>query len=147
MGIGLAIAAFGAITSASGARKEGKRQAARGREQKIFDEIAAGQTIAVGQRRALEEKRQAKLMASRAVAVAAAGGISQDIDNLIADIEGEGVYRASIAMYEAETEAERLKFSGLMAERTGRDLESAARKRSLGIILTGAGSLYRGTRG
>ncbi len=136
----LKVAGYG--ISALDERKKGKRQAARGREQKIFDEIAAGQTIAVGQRRALEERRQAKLIASRAIAVAAAGGASQDIDNLIADIEGEGVYRASIAMYEAESEAEKLRFSGLMAERTGRDLQKASSKRALGLVFSGAGSIY-----
>ena len=146
MGFGLGLMVVGTLMGASGERKAGRRAAQRGREQKAFDEVYAGQVIAIGQRAALEQTRQAKLMASRAIAVAAAGGASQDIDHLIADIEGEGVYRASLAMYEAETEAERIKFQGLMAERTGRDLQSASNKRALATLISGAGSLYAGSR-
>ena len=140
MSIKLAGVALGYI----GSRKTGKQAARRGREQRLYNEIAAGQTIAVGQRKALEEIRQGKLLASRLVAVAAAGGAPQDIDHLLADIEGEGIYRASIAMYEAESESERLKFEGLMAEKTGKELQSAAKMKGLATVISGAGSLYKG---
>lgn len=137
MAAGLALVGIGTVLSAGGQLKAGKRAGKRGRIQKAVNEVAAGQKVAVGQRTALEQKRQAELMASRAVAVAAAGGASQDIDNLIADIHGEGLYRANVAMYEAETEAENLKFEGLMAEQTGREREKASQIGALATVISG----------
>ena len=146
MSIGLALAAVGAVSDYSGNKKAGKREAARGREQKIYDDIAAGQAIAIGQRRGLEATRQSKLLASRAIAVAAAGGASQDIDHLITDIEGEGIYRSSLAMFEAETQAEKLRFHGEQAEKTGRDRQRNYNNRATVSLLQGGSSLYQGTR-
>lgn len=139
-----ALAIGGAVLDYSGKRSQGKRNAAAGRRQAAFDKIAAGQRIAIGQHEALEETRQAELVASRAVAVAAAGGASQDITNLLADIDGEGVYRASLAMHEAETEAEKIKFYGAQAEQTGRDKQKAYNNAGIGSLLSGARSAMKG---
>lgn len=136
MGGGTAISTIGQLRGGRAARNRGKRQ-------KFLNELAAGQVIAVGQRKALEEKRQAKLMASRALAISAAGGAAQDMDNIIADIHGEGVYRANVAMYEAETEAENLRLEGLMAEETGKELEEASQIQALGTVLSGGGMMMR----
>ena len=133
---------IGTLTALSGSRGKARKLAARGKEVRLYKEIAAGQVVAVGQRRALEEKRQAKLLASRAVAVAAAGGASQDIDHLLADIEGEGFYRASIAMYEAESESERLKFEGLQAEKYGVEQASATRTKGIATALNIGASMF-----
>ena len=139
MGVPL-IVAGGAIQT-YGLLKAGSRAEKRGKAQKLLYDIAAGQTVAAGQRAALEERRQGQLMASRALAIAAAGGAAQDVDNLIADINGEGVYRANVAMYEAETEAEKLKFEGLLAEQTGKEQKRASRIGALGTVLSTAGTI------
>src|SRR3990167_1798671 len=60
---------------------------------------AAGQERASSQRSAIEERRRASLIASRALALAGAGGggvSDPGVANLLADIEGEGAYRAAV---------------------------------------------------
>lgn len=130
------------MVQADAALKEGSELYRQGVIQKSLNEVASTQAVAVGQQQALEEKRQAEIMASRAVAVGAAGGSIQDIDHLIADIHGEGMYRASLAMYEAETQAEQLRYQGEMAERTGRKQKSASRLKAAGSLMSGFGSAY-----
>ena len=130
----------GTVMSYSDQKAQGRELATQGAVQKALNEVAAGQAKAIGQMGAREETRKAEIMASRAVAVAAAGGASEDINHLIADIKGEGAYRASLAMYEAETEAENLRYQGLMAEQTGRKQEKAAGRRAFGTLIQGAGS-------
>jgi hypothetical protein len=138
-GLGTALSMGASFVDASGKRKEGKEAKKRGEEQEMYNQIAAGQVVARGQRTALEEIRQAQIVASRAVAVAAAGGYSEDIDHLLADIEGEGVYAASLAMWEAETEAERMRFSGEQARKQGEDIYDASKRSAFGSILAGFG--------
>ncbi len=139
--IGLAIA--GGVSSYLGSKSAGKRAAAAGRRQAAFDKIAAGQRVAIGQRVALEETRQAEIKASRAVAVAAAGGYTTgDIGNLIADIEGEGVYNASIAMFEAERDAEKIRFAGEQALQTGLDQEKAYKNQGIATLLNTGSSIF-----
>ena len=136
------IAAGGSLLSADAQAKEGRRHATQGVIQQAYNEVAATQATASGQRRDLEERRQAQLAASRAIAVGAAGGSQDDIDNIIANIQGEGEYRASLSMYEAEAEADRLRFSGESAAKSGREKSKAGRNKSLATVLQGAGSLY-----
>jgi len=133
---------MGASKEQKGYKDTGKRAKARGVEQAVYNEVAATQVIAVGQKAAFEETRQAELMASRAIAVAAAGGIAQDIDHLIADIYGEGAYAASLALHAAETEAERLKFEGKQAEQYGIDQEKTYRDMGKAALLKGLGSAF-----
>jgi hypothetical protein len=138
----LAVMAVGTVLSASEEQQAGYRSMRQGKVQKALNEVAATQEVAVGQRRSLEAKRQADLVASRALAVASAGGAAQDIDNLIADITNEGSYEASVAMYEAETQAETLKREGRKAEMYGEDVQAASQKRALSTVLSGASKAY-----
>ena len=117
----------GSKAIADSARATGTAAFDRGVEQKMRDDMSAGQVVALGKNAAAEEIRQAKIVASRAVAVAAAGGYSQDIDYIIADIDGEGAYRAGVALYEAETQAEQLRFAGNQALQQGRDIREQQR--------------------
>ncbi len=130
----------GTLLSVAGQAKAGERSLVRGKTQKALNEVAAGQVIAIGQRSALEEKRRTEIIASRALAVASAGGAAQDIDRLIADISGEGLYRANLAMYEAETESERLKYEGVLAEQIGQDEFRAGGTQQLATVLSGGGA-------
>lgn len=87
-------------------------------EAKMLEE-RAGQEIAVAQRLALEENRKAELVASRAIAVAAAsgGGASDStVVNLVARLKGEGAYRAAAQLYEGESRARLMKI-GATAKR------------------------------
>lgn len=127
----------GTALNAVGQAEQAKQALYRGYIQKALNEVAAGQVVAIGQRRALEEKRQAELMAKRALAIGAAGGHAADMTRLIADINGEGAYRAGVALYEAETEAERLKLEGKMAAEYGAQVHGAGQTRQLATVLTG----------
>ena len=125
--VGVGLSLMGANKEARGHEKTGRRAKEKGREQKVFNYSTAQQVMASGQAAYLEEIRQSELMASRAVAVAAAGGSVSDVDNLIADIHGEGVYRASLALRDYEMEAESLRFSGDQAAEYGADQEESYR--------------------
>ena len=130
---------------AAAAEAERARQAlARGKEQNEYNKMAAKAAEASGQLQSFDIKRQAKLMASRAVAVAAAGGYAGDIDNLIADIDGEANYKSSIALYEAGDFAEGLRFEGAQAEKYGAADSRAASQRSSAYKLEGQASLLAG---
>jgi hypothetical protein len=139
-GVGTGLSIGASLLDSYGKRKEGKEARKRGREQRIYNEVAATQVVARGQHTAMEEIRQARLVASRAIAVAAAGGYSEDIDHLLADIEGEGIYAASLATWEAETEAERMRFSGEQARKQGEDIYKSAKRSAFGSILGGFGT-------
>jgi len=143
-----ALSVFSAATSFLGSSKSSKaakraaaRSLARGKEQNTYNKMAAKTVEVSGQISAMEQRRQAKLVASRAVAVAAAGGHVDDISNLLADIDGEGAYRASVALYEAGSEAERLRHEGRIAEQYGVDQAQAYRSKAKATTLSGYGSL------
>lgn len=137
----IGLIAGGTILQAGAQQQEGYALASRGKVQKALNEVAATQVIATGQRKALDEKRQAELMASRAIAVAAAGGATQDIDHLLADISSEGIYRANVAMYEAETESETLKYEGMLAEEAGKEAQRASELGVYSTILSGGSKM------
>ena len=134
-GIGIA-AGIGIVTSVMGmagskksssAQKKQARELARlqkkkGKQQKDFNYEAAKEIIAIGRMNVDEEERQTKIIASRATAVAAAGGSIMDVGHLIADLHGEGAYRARVIMYEARRAERKLKFAGDQAEEFGLSL-------------------------
>ena len=148
MGISLGLKVFstvlglaGASADASALKRAGRESKARGVEQNAYNKMAAKTVEASGQISAFDIKRQTKLMASRAVAVAAAGGYSDDITNLLADIDGEGAYRESVALYESGSEAERLRHEGRIAEEYGVAQAQSYRSRATATTLSGYGSL------
>lgn len=97
----------------------------------------AGLERAMSQREAMEERRQARLLNSRALAVAAASGGGTDdptVVNLMADIEGEGEYRALSSLYSGETSAR-----GMEAEAKARRKE--AKNAKIAGFIDGASSI------
>lgn len=127
-----------------GQYRQAKMAALMGRYRKKYAEKAAKETIATGQRAMLEERRNAELLASRAIAVAAAGGRSgdQSAQKIVTDIQGEGAYREAVAMYEAEEAAKKLKFEGAAAEFSGEQEARGGRLGMLATALSGGGSMY-----
>lgn len=114
--------AGGSVIGALGAYRSGKLSRSLGRMRYQASKVAAVQTRASAQRAALEESRQAELKASRAVAVAAAGGGGVDdptVINILEDIEAEGAYRSAVAMYEGESLARQQLYEGKLAEIQG----------------------------
>lgn len=136
--------AVGTALDLYGQYKQSKMAAVMGRMRQKYADQAAQQTLASGQRAMLEERRNAELMASRAIAVAAAGGRSgdQSAQKIVTDIRGEGAYRAAVAMYDAEEQAKKLKFEGAMAAYSGEQGAKAGRMNMLATALTGGAGLY-----
>jgi hypothetical protein len=109
------LAAASSLTEAYGLREQGRVARIQAGRQKLYAEFAmwnaertGALVVAASQRQAAEERRQADLVASRALAVAAAsgGGVSDPtVVNIIARTRGEGVYRANVALYEGAERA------------------------------------------
>ena len=138
--VGIGLSVLGGISGSNAKKKAGRLAKARGKDQNRFLKIAAKQTEASGQISAREEKRQGELIASRAVAVAAAGGHSDDITGLLEDIYGEANYRKAIALSEASRKAEEQRFEGEQAEKYGADTNLAAKATAKNTLLAGFGS-------
>lgn len=137
-----ALAIGGAALKAGGTIFSSRSQAKSLKSEAAQLDVQAGQTQASSQRDAIEQRRQARLVQSRALAVAAASGGGADdpgVVNIISDIAGEGEYRAMTALYNGDTEA-----AGLRGQATARRKE-AKNVKTAGLInaastLVGAGS-------
>ena len=142
----------GSMTAGWGARREGKAAKAAAEFQATQLRQGAGQAIAASQRASEEERRKARLFASRALAVAAAsGGGASDptVVDIIADLKGEGAYRAMLALYGGEERARTMElaadakvYEGELAQRAGRDKQFAYSLAGMGSLAKGAGSLF-----
>lgn len=112
-------------------------------------EQQAQEEQAVAQRKAHENLRKSRLMQSRALAIAASSGggaMDPTVVKIIADLAGEGSYRAGMDLYEGESRARSLKM-GAQARRlegqaglvSGRETASAYRFAAGSTLLTGVG--------
>lgn len=141
--IGLALAggalkAGGTIIGAKGEAKELRRQATQ-------LDIKAGQERASAQRDAIEQHRQATLVTSRALAVAAASGAGADdptVVNIMSRIEGEGEYRALTSLFSGETDARALEAEAAARRREAKNTKKAAKLSALGTIIGSASDVY-----
>lgn len=111
-------------------------------------QINAGQAQAASQYAAADVDRRTKLLASRALAVAASsGGGASDptVVNAIAGIASEGAYRRAVAIYQGDDAARRLEMQAESTEYEAKN-RSAAEKRAAYSGFLGAGtSLLKGT--
>ncbi len=132
------------VASAAGSIMSGNAEASASRFQARQMNQQADQERAASQRVALEQRRQAGLAISRANAVGAASGAGgTDIENIEADLAGEGEYNALSALYQGEERAR-----GLQMGAGARLYEGANAKRAglMGAgtgILKGAGDIYK----
>ena len=133
------------------------KQAAQAQKQQADFQAAqmaqqAGQEQAAAQRKAADQTRQANMLASRAIAVAGAGGggvTDPTVANLIADIQGEGAYRKGVSIYQGEENARQLKmgasaktYEGDIALQRGEQQASAYRTKAFAGAAMGASSIY-----
>jgi len=153
-----ALAAAGAVLQMADARDQGdkaEKLGRMGREQKEFEarqlDQQAGQVFAASQRDMLDERKRTELIASRALAIAAAGGGAADVSavNIIADIRGEGAYREALAIYKGEEEAQRLREAARLTRKEGKTIEKggldqkrAYNTQAISYGVKGAGSMY-----
>lgn len=123
--------------------KAKKREAQRIADQK---EREAKQAEAEAQREFIEEKRKAKFMESRAIAVAAASGAggAEDptVSKLLSDIEGEGEYRALSSLYGGYTDAKLARAQAGAVINEGRAARRAANLSAATTILGAGADFY-----
>jgi hypothetical protein len=111
-------------------------------------EQQAGQVVAASQRDAREERRKADLVASRALALAAAsGGGASDptVVRIIAGIAGEGSYRASVSLYRGEDQARRLRMGAKARRYEGAAAEDIGLREEAGHEIAGTAALFSGS--
>ena len=116
--------AQGSSAAAKGAKAAGRRTAAAKQFEAQQLRINAGQQIAAGQAAAFEQERQARLVASRQIAVAAASGAGASdptVNTMIARTAKEGSYRAAVALYQGEDAARQMRMAA-----AGKDYEAQA---------------------
>lgn len=146
-GAGTALQVFGLFEQGKSARLAGERA-------RLAAEFTAWQAeqqgklaIAIAQRRALEERRQGDVRASRALAVAAASGGSVNdptIINLLSRTQGEAVYAAQVALYEGEAQARELRLQGAAARVGGAQAVVEGIRSQSGYQLAAVGAGFRG---
>jgi hypothetical protein len=137
------------VAGAMSAAQAQKRQAQQAQQLKEYEaaqmEQNAGQELAAGQRRAMEERRRATMLASRALAVGAAsgGGTSGSVEEIISDIAGEGAYRAGLEIFGSEDRARRLRMGAEGARYEGDSIASYGRSQATASSLSAVGALGR----
>lgn len=137
-GAGLGYSVVGGMSSRRAAR-------AQARLERAVSRVQAQQVRASGQRAAFEEDRQARLVRSRALALAAASGASasdKGATDILAGIEAEGAYRAAVRLYDAENEARIIEMTGRSRARAADDQATAFGIGAGADLLTGVGSMY-----
>lgn len=115
-------------------------------------DVNAGQAQAEGQVAAINQDRNTSLTLSRARAVAAAsGGGASDptVINLMAQIAGEGEYRANVARYQGDTQARSmreqasaLRYGGDMAVADAQTANQGAQLKGVTSLISGAANVY-----
>lgn len=108
---------------------------------------AAGQAQAASQVEAQDVQRRADLVASRALAVAAAsGGGASDptVVNTIAGIAQEGAYRKAVALYKGDEEARKLTMQAEASQYEAANKAYGERLTALGGFIGAGTSLAKG---
>ena len=140
----------GSIMQMMAAREAGRMARIQGERARVAAEFAAwqaerqaGVAIAISQRQAAEERRQATLVASRALAVSASSGAGVSdptMVRIIANARGEGAYRANVALYEGEAKARALRLDAVAGRVSGWEAQAEGAARDMGAALAGAGA-------
>ena len=157
--VGVAVAVAGTALqyssqkkAASAERKAAERKQYAANIEAAHMEQQAVLSVASAQRQMLAERKNARLVESRAQAVAAASGAGaadNTVVNIISDIAAEGAHRSSLALYDGLERARQLNI-GAAVRREGGDIQAeygmAAAKAheigAVGTLFSGAGSLY-----
>ena len=139
-------AAGRAEQEAAVARAQGlEHQAAQGRQ-------IAGQERATAQRAAMEQRRQGRLLSSRALARAAASGAGAGdptVELILGDIGAEGEFRAKSELFIGEerargfeTQADLLIFESEQERRGGRTARKASERQAFTQLLGGGAKIF-----
>lgn len=139
--IGPALSVGGTLISAQGQQQAGKTAAAQGSAAAANERVAAeyearqadylaGQALATSQLEAREQRKAAALLASKALARAAASGAGASdpsVVDILSDLYAEGAYRSALALYEGQEQARSYGVAA-QARRLGGSSAAAARQ-------------------
>jgi len=128
------------------ARIRGEMQMAAYQFEAWEAERRAGEAIAISQRQSAEERRQANLVASRALAVAAASGAGVSdptMVRVIANARGEGAVRAATALYEGQARARAMRADAALDRLQGAEALFSGAATQQGYALSQLGALSR----
>jgi len=151
-GLGAGMEFAGNNQAAANSRTVAARQAAALQFKQQQELVNAGQAVAAGQMSAAEQRRQGRLIQSRAQALAAASGggaVDPTVVNIIGNNAGEIALRASIALYQGEEKARMLRmqaaadgYNASMVLEAGENKAQAYEMAGKSAIFKGAGSLF-----
>jgi hypothetical protein len=126
--------------------QQGQVDAANARLQAAQDDRDANSALAESQANASQERRRAKFLRSRAMAVAGKSGAggAQDptVANILNDLDTEGEMRALNALYEGENLAEGLRSGAQAKRRMGKASQAAGTMAGVGSLAEGGYSFY-----
>lgn len=143
--IPLALMAGSTLLSAGGTIAGANAQAGQLRSEATQLDAMAGTDRASSQRTAAEQKRQARIIQSRALAVAAAsGGGASDptVINILSRLEGEGEYRSLVALYEGEESARSKEAQAIARRKEAKNVKRAGYISAASTVLSGASTMY-----
>lgn len=126
--------------------EQGKQQAAQQQLLAISREKAANASAAESQRVAIQERRKARNLMSRARAVAAASGAGASdptVNTIMADIETQGEVNALNALYSGDVEAQGLRSGAAIARNEGRAYRTAGQLAGASTALDGTATFWR----
>ena len=141
---GTIMSAIGSLVSAGTARRVGNAQATEANYAASQLEQNANNVVAAGQRSAAGEALKAKILASRALAVAAASGgdaSSPGVEHVIADIAGRGAYNAGVALYDAEDKARQMLMGAESTRYGGQVMKAGGASKAAAYLFGGAGNM------
>lgn len=138
--LGPAMSIAGTVTQAQAQRQAGTNAMAMAEAQAQNAQVAAnfeaqqydylaGQELAAGQAEAYQQRKQAALVASTALANAAASGATASDPTtvkVISDIYAQGAYQSALAMYEGEEQARRYQIDAITKRVSGQSQANAA---------------------
>lgn len=112
----------GTLVSAQGMRLQGEQAKVAANINAQQADKQGGQAMASAQRGAMEEARRSRILQSRALAIAAAGGGSASdptAQKIIGDIAGAGAYQSMVSLYEGESKARAFHDKATVASASG----------------------------
>jgi len=144
---GTGLDVFGRVFGSLASLDEGQQARAAADYRAAQMRINAGQAQAASQREALSADEQAKRIASRALAVAAAsGGGASDptVVHLIAGIAAEGSYRQALALYQGDERARAMNMQADATQYEGELAENAGMRNAIGGLVGAGAAATRG---
>lgn len=148
--LAFAAAAASTVISAGGAYEEGV-QAKNSADYKAKQlEVNAGQQRAMGQRQAIEARRQGRLAESKLQANAAASGAGASdptVVGLAQDIGAESEYNALTQLYNAEEQARGMEGEGSLLRYEGRMAKRAGTRKAITTLLSPSNYMSGSTAG